>query len=375
VSLRVLMLNYEFPPLGGGSATETQGLLDQLSRDPTFEVDLVTSSIAGFRREAYARNTTIHHVPIGKSDNLQYQTVRELLAYSWQAYSYSRALMSRKRFDLCHAYFGIPCGLIAMFLGLPYLVRLQGADVPGPDKRFALMDAVLFKRLSRLVWRRARHVVANSPGLRTRALATSPDQRIRVIANGVDTEVFRPAARTWHTLRVLSVARLAAGKGLRYLVEALGELRGEDVSLTLVGSGPEERNLRALARASGAGNVTFAGAVRHEHIAEYYRQADVFVLPSLSEGLSNAVLEALACGLPLLLTSAEGTVQLLRDGWNGCVIRKRSAADIAECLRRYLQDPGTLRLHGGHSREVAQSVSWAGIVDSYRRLYRQMVRR
>jgi glycosyltransferase involved in cell wall biosynthesis len=368
------MLNYEFPPLGGGSATETQGLVDALSGDPSLEVDLVTSSLSGFHRQRYAANVVVHYVPIGKSGNLHYQTIAELLAYSWRACLYSRSLMHGKRFDLCHAFFGIPCGFVAMWLGLPYLVRLQGADVPGADKRFSTMDAILFKSLSRIVWRRARCVIANSPGLRRRALTASPAQRVDVIPNGVDADTFRPALRTWIGLRVLSVARLSSGKGLDYLVEACAELRQQDVSLTLVGSGPEERVLQNLARERGGDNVAFAGAVPHEQVVDYYQQADVFVLPSLSEGLSNSVLEAMACGLPLLLTDAEGTQQLLRDGWNGYRIGRRSVADIVTCLRCYIDDPNRLRLHGERSRTAALSLNWAKIADRYRSIYRRIRR-
>jgi glycosyltransferase involved in cell wall biosynthesis len=235
------------------------------------------------------------------------------------------------------------------------------------------MDAVLFKHLSRVVWQRARCVVANSPGLRDRALAASPQERILVVPNGVDARTFRPAARTGDSLRVLSVARLVGGKGLEYLVRACSELRNDGVSLTLVGGGPDEPNLRRLARESGSDNIRFAGTVPHDRIADHYRHADVFVLPSLSEGLSNSVLEAMACGLPLLLTDTSGTQQMLRDGVNGFVIGERSAADIVGSLRRYLDDPGLLALHGGRSREIALSASWGSIAETYRRIYREML--
>src|SRR3989344_4881417 len=133
---RVLVLNYEFPPLGGGAGNATYYLLKEFAKYPDLEIDLVTSSVDTFRVEKFAGNITIHFLNIGKRGNLHYQTNQKLLMYSWKSYWYSKKLMEEKEYDLCHAFFGIPCGYVAMMLRLPYIVSLRGSDVPFYNKRF-----------------------------------------------------------------------------------------------------------------------------------------------------------------------------------------------------------------------------------------------
>jgi len=394
--MRVLMLNYEYPPLGGGAGNATAYLLKELAKDPALAVDLVTSSTGEARTTALVGGSDkpdrsdrsdrsdesdgtggrkpdsveIHFLDIGKRGGLHYQTNRDLLAYTWRAWRHARRLAAARRYDLCHAFFGIPCGFIARRLGLPYLVSLRGSDVPFYNERFRVPDRLLFQRMSVRIWRNARAVVANSEGLRALALESAPDQPIEVVHNGVDTDAFRPGRRDWNGLRVVCAARLIRRKGIEYLLEAMGGLAGHDVRLTVVGTGNHEAALRARATDLGvADRVDFAGHVAHSDLAPVYQHSDVFVLPSLNEGMSNTALEAMACGLPIVMTDTGGARELLEDGENGYVIRKRASGDIVEKLRRYLEEPSLLHKHGQNSRDKAQAMTWARSAAAYKRLY------
>ena len=208
--MNVLLLNYEYPPLGGGAANATAHLLREFAQDPELNIDLVTSSTGISRVEELSERITAHFLDIGKEGNLHYQTNRDLLAYSWRAYRYAKHLAKRTKYDLCHAFFGIPCGYIARKLGFPYIVSLRGSDVPFYNERFHYPDRLVFKRLSVRIWSRAAWVVANSAGLRDLALRSAPKQRIEVIYNGVDTTAFQPASeprQEGQGLRVLAAFR------------------------------------------------------------------------------------------------------------------------------------------------------------------------
>ena len=255
---KTLILNYEYPPLGGGAANATAEILRQLSKRSDVACSLVTSSTGKARVESLASSTSLHFLDIGKDGNLHYQSNRELLTYSWKAFRYARRLLKRERFDVVHAFFGIPCGFIAMLLGVPYIVSLRGSDVPGYSSRYALADRLIFRRLSRLVWRRAAAVVANSRGLRELAWRTAKHQPISVIPNGVDTELFRPAGagerEASETVRLLYVGRLIRRKGVGVLLSALAGL--SNVRLTVAGDGPEAERLAGLAGEYG-GSLRF----------------------------------------------------------------------------------------------------------------------
>ncbi len=373
--MRILLLNYEYPPLGGGAGNATQYLLSELAKEPEIAVDLVTSSVDRARLERPSERQTLHFLDIHRKGGLHYQSNKDLLSYSWQAWRYARGLTRRHEYDVCHAFFGIPCGFIAMHLALPYIVSLRGSDVPFYNERFRNLDRLLFQRLSRRIWRKAGRVVANSEGLRSLALESAPSQAIDVICNGVDTEAFHPSPRTGHGLRAICVSRLIARKGLQYLIRSLSQLRDLDVALTLVGTGNQQAELEAVARECDVTErVHFVGAVEHKEIAAAYQAHDVFVLPSLIEGMSNTALEAMACGLPLLMTDTGGAAELVEDGKNGFLIRERDADDIARRLRWYAENKDMARRHGERSRERAERMSWSSVAKSYVSMYRSVAR-
>lgn len=369
--MRLLFLNYEYPPLGGGAANATARLLDILSQDSRFVIDLICSSLDIEKLETISPTVTLHRLDIGKHGDLHYQTQKDLLRYAWAARAYAAKLHREQPYDGCLAFFGIPCGVVARSLRIPYIVSLRGSDVPFYNPRFAMLDRLLFQRLSRRVWRDARAVVANSEGLRTLALNTAPHQRIPVIPNGVDTARFHPAPQLPATLEILTVARLIPRKGIHHLISALS-LLPPGVRLTIAGSGTERESLERLARQQGMGaQVRFLGPLPNGALPEVYRTASVFVLPSLNEGMSNTVLEAMASGLPLVLTDTGGTQELLSDGVNGFVVEKECAASIASALRRYVEQPELLAQHGAESRRRAGERSWSATAQAYAALFEE----
>ncbi len=362
---RILILNYEFPPLGGGAANATYYFLKEFAKDPSLEIDLVTSSLDTYRTEQFAPNITIHYLDIGKKGNLHYQSNAALLRYAWRAYRYARRLVGRERFDLVHAFFGIPCGYIAMKLGLPYIVSLRGSDVPFYNARFYWLDMLFFRRMSRRIWKRANAVIANSAALKELAYASVPAQEIGVIYNGVATDEFLPAQGNAHDdLHLISTGRLIERKGYRYLIEALAGIEG--VTLTLVGDGNQKSELEALADTHGV-RVQFAGSQRHEEIPALLAEADVFVLPSLNEGMSNSVLEAMAAGLPIITTDTGGSAELVHD--NGIIVPKADVAALRAATLTLKEDPALRATMARRSRERALKMSWHAVAGEYRNVY------
>ena len=372
--MNVLMFNYEYPPLGGGAGNATAYLLKEFQTVPDLHVDLVTSSTHKYHTESLGERLHIHFLDIGKRGNLHFQTNRELLTYSCKALRYGKRLLDNGQYGLCHAFFGIPCGYVARKMGLPYIVSLRGSDVPFYNERFRLLDRLVFRRLSVGIWHDAKAVVANSKGLRELALQSSPSQLIDVIPNGVDTDFFRPAPRENDGLRVLCVSRLISRKNLDLLIRAMAVLRNQEISLTLIGTGNEGQRLRNLAREKQVENqVRFTGRLEHDQILASYQQSDVFVLPSSNEGMSNTVLEAMACGLPILMTRTGGAEELVSDGQNGFLLEKASVEDIVGKIRCYLQTPHLIRQHGSSSRKIAEALRWESVAGKYVDLYREVL--
>lgn len=372
--MRVLILNYEYPPLGGGAGTATRYLLDSLSRQNGIFAELITSSTDESRTEHIAPNATVHFLDIGKSGSLHYQSQQDLLVYAARAYFCAEKLIRREYFDVIHAFFGIPSGYVAMRLGLPYIVSLRGSDVPFYNRRFEMLDRLVFKRLSRKIWKNATHVVANSKGLRDLAAQSAPEQRLLMIPNGVDTAFFHPAEEKnrSETITLISTGRLIERKGYAYLIEALEGL--PNVRLQLVGDGNLKDELRAAALKAGVA-VEFLGAKSRQDVARLLRAADLFVLPSLNEGMSNSLLEATASGLPAVVTDVGGSLELVEDNRNGFTVPKENAAALRRVIEKYIDNPKLLELHGRASRRVAKTMSVEKNADRYISLYKEAERK
>ena len=360
------MLNYEFPPLGGGAANATHYLLKEFSKIKDLEIDLVTSSTDKFKIEQFAPNIKIHFLDIGKNSNLHYQSNKDLLKYSWKAYKYSKRLIKEKFFDLCHAFFGIPCGYIAMKLGLPYIVSLRGSDVPFYNKRFEKLDKLFFKKLSRKIWRNSKATITNSDGLKELALESSPKQKIGVIYNGIDVEKFKPlkAKKKSKKLTLISTGRLIKRKGYQYLIPAI---KNPDIKLQLIGDGNLKKELEQSAKENKA-DVEFLGKKSHKEIIKYLQKADVFILPSLNEGMSNSILEAMACRLPIITTNTGGSKELIKG--NGFVIKKRNINELKNAIQKFIDDPKLIKQMGDRSRKLAEKMSWESMTGKYWGVYK-----
>lgn len=366
----LLILNYEYPPLGGGAANATFNLVRELSNWPDLQVTVITSAVGSARIEQPADNVTLHFLDIGKTaDSLHYQSFRDLIVYGWKAWRYVRRLPKQQQFDVVHAFFGIPCGFVARFLGIPYIVSLRGSDVPGYSPRMQKLERLGLRRLSRWVWRGAAAVTVNSAGLGELAARTLAAD-YPIIPNGVDTELFAPAggggdrqsaAAQVPGLRLVSTGRLIPRKGYHLLIPAL---RPDD-SLVLIGDGPE---LAALQQLSVGKQVRFLGEQPREVIARELQRADVFVLPSANEGMSNSLLEAMAAGLPVVVTDVGGTRELVNG--NGVVLDDRSTTALQDALQ--LLHVSDLQTMSKKSRDIALEFSWSAMAEAYIQLYRSV---
>jgi glycosyltransferase involved in cell wall biosynthesis len=372
--MRILMLNYEFPPLVGGGSNACYYLLKEFSK-MDINVDLITSSANGISEiEKMDESVTIYKVPIHKKD-IHYWTQKEILSYSWKANNKVKELMEMHHYDVIHAFFTIPCGALAYLYKkkVPFVVSLRGSDVPGFNERFGV-QYVFLKPMIKEIWKKADAVVANSEGLKELALETNPQQAISVIHNGIDISEFTPNDRkkTDGYLQLICVSRLIERKGIRYLLQAIGELKHEKIRLTIVGEGNQLLELKNLtSKLNIEDKVVFKGYLDHSKLAEAYQQSDIFVLPSLNEGMSNAVLEAMASGLPIITTDTGGTVELLDD--NGLIVGMQDSESIANAIMQLIKDPAKISEMGEKSRTMAETLSWRHVAQKYLNVYRENI--
>ena len=371
--MRILMLNYEYPPLGGGASNATYYLLNELSQFDDITIDLITSSATNeFEEEKISGSVHIYKLPVGKK-NLHYWTQKEIISYSRQAYKHIKKMKEQTQYDLIHAFFGIPCGAIAYRFRKesPYIVSLRGSDVPGFNERFSF-QYIFLKPLIRRVWRNAAAVIANSGGLKELALKTDRAAKIGIIYNGVNIEDFaqRDNRENEHIV-ILTVARLIKRKGIDDLIRAVPAIvKGhQNIKVKIIGEGNMGAELKALAEKLKVSEyIEFLGYVPHNEISNYYSTSDVFVLPSRNEGMSNTVLEAMASGLPVITTDTGGTRELI-DG-NGIIVPSEDSDVISEAVLRLINDHKLRVSRGMKSRKIAENMSWKKVADAYYNFYK-----
>jgi glycosyltransferase involved in cell wall biosynthesis len=210
------------------------------------------------------------------------------------------------------------------------------------------------------------------------ALGVAPGRMVR-LASGVDAEHFQPGASTVDDRllprpRVLFTGRLHPQKNLPLLLEAWSAVAKErDGSLILVGPGNDRQRLVELAASLGIANrVQFTGGV--DNPAEYLRAADVFVLPSVAEGMSNSLLEAMATALPCAVSAIGGNTDLIDDGATGRLVKSPTPAAWTQTLLELLDDSSHARQLGAAARRrIDEEFALSVVVDRYVDLYRKML--
>lgn len=383
--MNILVICHEFPPVGGGTGNAAMHIGRELAK--IHAVTVLTSS--GFRlpRREEKDGLTIVRTP-GLRRRIYGMSPLELLVFTLSAIPAAMKLHRQKHIDGCLAFHGVPAAWISLalwkFCRVPYVVSLRGADVPGfLPKRFDRLHQLVI-RLTRLSWHHARRVVANSQGLKDLAERTALPigVEVDVIPNGVDLEFYRPAdAKTPMPVRkVLFAGRVTEQKGLGYLLEALAgraaELEGR-LGVEIVGDGDLKTDLERHAHKRGlASIVSFSSWLSREELIKKYRSSDFFILPSLAEGMSNVILEAMACGLPVAATAIDANAELVREGINGFLFPPRDAAALGRLLARIAQmDEGELLAMGRTSRERVKDLSWVKAAEAYRACFAEEVKR
>ncbi len=389
--MKVLIITPQFLPVLGGAERQAHALGRMLGARG-HHVAVLTRRVRGLppreEMDGVPVLRAIRPIDIGPLYGLTY-----LLAVAW--------FLSRHRRDwdvvhITHMYLDACAAVLTRRLhGLPIVVRPACAGLFGDLARLARFRAWPFypgpNRIGvRVLVRtiaRADAFIANSQEIcQELGAAGFPPGRIVHIPNGVDLDCFRPdpTARSAEARRrlglppgllVIYAGRLDPQKGLHTLIAAMrapGAAMSE-ARLLLLGDGPQRAELERSVRQDGLGNrVMFRGAV--EEVAPYLRAGDVFALPSLGEGMPNALLEAMASGLPCVASAVGGCRDAIAHGDTGFLVPPGDAAALQEALERLAQSAATRDRLGAAARQAAATrFSLVNMVERYEACYRAVL--
>jgi glycosyltransferase involved in cell wall biosynthesis len=366
--MRVLMLSYEFPPLGGGGAKVVYGLSKELAR-LGHDVDLVTMGFHGLPRYEQVNGVNVHRVPCVRIKKSVCSTL-EMASYVFSAIPTVLRLVRRNNYNINHTHFIFPDGLVSFIIkkltGLQYIITAHGSDVPGynPD-RFKLGHRLLSPFWKKVI-QNSEQIVCLSESLKSLVLERGPDTKITVVPNGLDANKFQPDGNKQR--RILIVSRMFERKGIQYLFEALEGLELEH-ELNVVGDGPYLENLQQIAHSLKL-KVRFWGWLENTspEIKDLYETSSIFVFPSESENFPIVLLEAMAAGMAIITTKDTGCAEVVGD--TALLVESRNSVAIREALVRLMSNPGLCKGLGQAARiRLENNFSWTTVAEQYADLY------
>ena len=197
----------------------------------------------------------------------------------------------------------------------------------------------------------------------------------RVVPNTIDVERFTYRPRDPLQPRLLSTRNFEAVYNVDCTLRAFARVQARvpSATLTLVGAGPDDDRLRALARELGLKQVTFAGRVAPSEMPRYYADADIYVQTPVADNMPVSVLEAFASGLPVVSTNVGGVPTILTDGTHGRLARAGNDADVAQQVLTLLEDPDTARALAAAARESCRAFEWDHVRHHWLAAYRACI--
>lgn len=273
------------------------------------------------------------------------------------------------QYDIVHANWVIPQGMVQSFFDKPYLVTGHGGDITS-------LNFKLIKYMKRKCLRKAKAITVVSQHLKNKVIELYPEAKVEVISMGCDLHKFGPKYRRNNFFEqdgkkvILFVGRLAEKKGVSYLIDAMRKI---DAKLVIVGNGPLMNRLKKEAEPY-ADKVMFLGSKTHEELKYIYASADIFAAPSITaddgdmEGVPTTILEAMASGLPIVANRTGGIPEVIFDGENGLLCDEKNVEQLIDNLNLLLTNEQLYKNIIDRSIDTVKRFSYENIALMYKSL-------
>lgn len=265
--------------------------------------------------------------------------------------------------DLLHSHFASNATLIEMSvsrnLKVPFTFTVHASDLYRGTETSSWLTK---KRFLSKLGSKASGIVAISDYNRNFLIdkVGVDAEKVQVIHCGIDSKVFNRATPYEPSKRILCVGRLIEKKGIKYLIEAMAHLKNRfEVTLSIVGTGPDEAMLKQLADGLGvSSSIKFLGDISDTKLIALYENSGIFVLPCIisfdgdRDGIPVALMEAMSMGLPVISTDVSGIPELVKNGKNGLLVKQKDSKLLADAIESLLNSPETCKQFGEEGRKT-----------------------
>ncbi len=345
--MKILIINYEFPPLGGGGGVASFDLALEWAKHG--QVDVLTSTFGDLPAFETVEGINIHRVKVLFRKSRDAASFPSMLSYLFTGFAAGLRLMRANRYDVINTHFAVPSGPLGYILGkmfkVPNVLSIHGGDIYDPSKKTSPHRSRIFRAVVRFILKRADEVVAQSSNTRDNAVKYyQPPKEVMIIPLAFHPPKIKKAGRKGLELRddefiMITVGRLVKRKAVDVQIEALSKLKSKDIRLIVMGDGPEMDYLIEKSLELGVSDrITFTGYLSDKEKFSYLSAADLFVMTSLHEGFGIVFMEAMNYGLPIVSTNHGGQVDFLTHEENALLINVGDVEGCAESISRFMSD-------------------------------------
>jgi len=375
---RILLLNYEFPPIGGGGGVASKKIA-MIFIENGYHVDCITTRYKGQKRMEEVDGISVYRVSIPCRNNKSVASIVSLILFPFLSLYSACKLCMKNKYEFIKTHFAIPTGPLGIILSKIFKIRnilfIYGGDIYDPTKRYSPHNNGILHCVVQWVLNYSDIIISDSQDIKMHAKQYYKiNKQIFVIPLPYQKVTYQKISRELLGLEMgvkylISVGRMVERKGYKLLLNAVSLIKDDALRLIIVGDGPQRQELVKLAGKLGLGDrVIFTGFVSEEIKFQFLAVSDIYILSSYHEGFGIVLQEAMQVGLPIITSNNGGQKDFVINGNNGIYFESGNMQDMCDKIKYLLDNNELIRVIQKNNLEKVEEFSQSRIYKVYTRL-------